>query len=97
MEMLRAATRNIAVAYGKQEDLGTVEPGKVADLLILDKNPLQAADNYRSIHQIIKEGVVVDRGTLPMNPVLTKAMGPPAEEEASYIPFLSSGKFPCCC
>ena len=56
MEMLRAATRNIAVAYGKDKDLGTLEPGKIADLLILDKNPLQAAENYRSIHMIFKDG-----------------------------------------
>ncbi len=76
MEMLRAATRNVAVAYGVDEDLGTVEPGKIADLLILDRNPLQAAENYRSIHSVIQEGVVVDRDALPLNPVLTRSPEP---------------------
>jgi imidazolonepropionase-like amidohydrolase len=89
MEMLRAATRNIAVAYGKEKDLGTIEEGKIADLLILDKNPLQGAENYRSIHTIIKDGAVVDREALPLNPILTKPMDPPVEEEAAYIPFLT--------
>lgn len=98
MEILKAATRNIAVAYGKDQDLGTLEPGKVADLLILDKNPLEAAANYRNIHIVLKEGVLVDRNALPLNPILTKPMDSPAEEEDFYVPFLArSGKFPMCC
>lgn len=84
MEMLRAATRNIAAAYAKDKDLGTVEPGKIADLLILDKDPLQAAENYRSIHRILKAGVLVDREVLPMNPIQTRPMEPLPEEAASY-------------
>jgi imidazolonepropionase-like amidohydrolase len=97
MEMLKAATRNIALAYGKEKDLGTLEPGKIADILILDKNPLQAAENYRRIHTIVKEGVIVDRNALPTNPILTKSPEPPAPEEDHYIPFLGGGrKFPGC-
>jgi imidazolonepropionase-like amidohydrolase len=96
MELLRAATRNIARAYGKEADLGTLEPGKIADLLILDANPLDAARNYRRIHMIVKDGVVIDRDNLPQHPILTQPMGPPVEEEASYKPFLSGGKFPQC-
>lgn len=96
MQMLQAATRNIAVAYGKGRDLGTIEPGKMADMLVLDKNPLEAADNYRTILQVIKAGTVVDRDALPANPILTNPLAPPAAEEASYIPFLSPGKFPSC-
>lgn len=97
MQILKAATRNIAVAYGKDKDLGTLEPGKIADLLILDKNPLLAAENYRSIHTVIKDGVVVDRDELPLNPVLTRPMEPPVEEEASYIPVIKIGaRFPMC-
>jgi imidazolonepropionase-like amidohydrolase len=97
MEMLRAATRNVATAYGMDKDLGTLEPGKIADLLILDKNPLEAADNYRSIHMIFKDGVLVDRDILPVNPILTNPMEPPIEEEASYVPFfVGGGQFPMC-
>jgi len=96
MDMLRAATKNIAVAYGKEKDLGTLEPGKIGDLLILDKDPLQAAENYRSIHAIVKDGLVVDREALPVNAILTRPMEPPAEEEACHAPFLSARKFPMC-
>jgi len=96
MQILQAATRNIAEAYGKDKDLGTLEKGKIADLLILDKDPLQAAENYRSIHTIIKDGAVIDREALPLNPILTKP-DPAAEEEASYIPFIASGpRLPMC-
>ena len=96
MTLLKAATRNIAVAYGKDKDLGTLEAGKIADLLILDKNPLQAAANYRGIHAIFKDGVRVDREALPAAPLLTGPLEPPAEEEASYVPFFTSSKFPAC-
>lgn len=96
MEMLRAATRNIAVAYGRSQNLGTLEPGKVADLLILDKDPLQSAANYRSIHAIFKDGALVDRDALPLEPMLTKPTEP-AAEESSYIQFLSTAtSFPVC-
>jgi imidazolonepropionase-like amidohydrolase len=97
MEMLRAATRNVAAAYGKEKVLGTIEPGKIADLLILDRNPLEAARNYRSIYAVIKDGSVVDVDSLPANPILTAPFEPPLEEEASYVPFQHVGaRFPMC-
>jgi imidazolonepropionase-like amidohydrolase len=74
MEMLRAATRNVAMAYGKDKDLGTLEAGKLADIVVLDQNPLLAAENYSSIHCVIKSGTVVDRDALPVKPLLTKEM-----------------------
>jgi imidazolonepropionase-like amidohydrolase len=97
MEMLRAATRNIAVAYGKETDFGTIEVGKVADLLILDSNPLEAAKHYRAIHSVIKDGVVVDREALPTKPILTLPLDPPSNEQSAYIPaYRSDIRFPMC-
>lgn len=87
-DMLRAATINIARAYGKDADIGSITVGKYADLLILDRNPLQSADNYRSIDTIIKAGVVVNRETLPTNPLLTRPLEPGPPEAADYIPFV---------
>jgi imidazolonepropionase-like amidohydrolase len=96
MVMLKAATRNIAVAYGMDKNLGSLEAGKVADMLILDKNPLLSADNYRSIHTIIKDGLNVDRQALPVKPMLTRPLDAPAEEESTYVPFFAGSKFPMC-
>jgi cytosine/adenosine deaminase-related metal-dependent hydrolase len=72
MELLRAATRNIALAYGKDDELGTLEPGKHADMLILDHDPLLSAKNYRSIRCVIKDGVLIDHDALPSEPILTR-------------------------
>lgn len=72
MDALMAATRNIACAYQVDADLGTIEKGKIADLLILDKDPLQSAANYRSISLVMKEGSIVDRDALPTRKLLTR-------------------------
>lgn len=64
MEILKSATSNIAKAYKLDARIGTVEAGKIADLLILDRDPLDSAQNYRSIHAVIKDGKVVDRERL---------------------------------
>jgi hypothetical protein len=71
MDALMAATSNIARAYKVDRDLGTLEPGKLADLLILDRNPLESAANYRHISLVMKEGRVIDRDALPTRKVLT--------------------------
>lgn len=97
IQLLRAATRNIAEAYGKGADLGTLEAGKIADLLILDRDPFASAENYRSIRTVIKDGAVVDLDALPEHAILTGELDPPAEEEASFKYFLDPGaQFPSC-
>jgi imidazolonepropionase-like amidohydrolase len=72
MDILMAATRNIARAYGVDRDLGTLEVGKFADLLILDANPLVSADNYRTISLVMKEGQIVERDALPTQRLLSQ-------------------------
>lgn len=96
MEMLRAATRNIALAYKKDGDLGTLQAGKKADIVILDDDPLASVANYRKIHTVVKDGALIDRDALPSNPVLTAAAASPDPEEASYVPFLAVGTLPPC-
>lgn len=77
MEILKSATSNIARAY-KKDEIGTLEPGKRADLVILDANPLESARNYRRINSVIKDGKVVNLGALPEKPVISskKALTP---------------------
>jgi peptidyl-prolyl cis-trans isomerase A (cyclophilin A) len=70
MDAILAATRNIALAY-KRPDLGTIEKGKLADVVVLDADPLDDLNNIRKIAMVIKDGSVIDRTKLPMRKVLT--------------------------
>ena len=70
MDILIAATRHGAEAYHLDDDRGTIQVGKRADLLILESNPLLDINNLRDIAMILKEGVIVDRDVLPTNPIL---------------------------
>ena len=57
-EALRAATMNPARALGRERDLGVVERDKLADLVILDGDPLADIQNIRKVHRVIKAGIV---------------------------------------
>lgn len=70
MEILKTATSHVAHAY-KLKEIGTLEPGKIGDLVILDADPLQSARNYRRINAVIKDGKVVDLGSLPASPIIS--------------------------
>ncbi len=73
MTAIVSATRNIAAAYHKLDQFGTLEAGKSADLLILDGDPLENIENIRRISTVMKEGQIVDRQRLPLKKVLTAA------------------------
>lgn len=64
METLRAATLHGAQAIGYAQDLGSIEEGKLADLVILDKNPLDNIRNTTFIRYVMKNGVLFDGDTL---------------------------------
>lgn len=55
---LRAATLNAARMIGRDADYGSVAAGKVADLLVLDANPLEDVRNVRRIFRVIRGGTV---------------------------------------
>jgi len=58
--VLQAATLNAARMVGREADLGTVAPGKLADLVILDANPLEDIRNTRRIHRVMRGGNLHD-------------------------------------
>lgn len=58
-QTLIAATKHGAAICGVGDDLGTVEIGKVADLIVVGANPLENIDHLRQLHLVIKDGVVV--------------------------------------
>jgi imidazolonepropionase-like amidohydrolase len=58
IDAIIAATNNSAKALRLEKDRGIIEAGKVADLLVLDKNPLVNIDNIGSVDMVIKNGGV---------------------------------------
>jgi imidazolonepropionase-like amidohydrolase len=58
LEILRASTLNGAIAANQQSVLGSIEVGKLADLVLLDKNPLIDLENLKRIDLVLKSGKV---------------------------------------
>ena len=65
-EALRAGTINVATGMGMKSDFGSLEVGKVADLVVLDANPLENIRNSTSIRYVMKGGELYDGDTLDM-------------------------------
>ena len=61
---LQAATINAARAMHWEDRLGSVEVGKLADIVLLDANPLEDITNVRKIHAVVADGRFLDRTTL---------------------------------
>jgi imidazolonepropionase-like amidohydrolase len=64
MEALQTATKNAAAYFGKLNSMGTIEKGKLADLVLLDANPLQSIGNTRKISAVVVNGRLLDRQAL---------------------------------
>ena len=64
IEALRAATLNPVRFLHREKDSGTVSEGKLADLVLLDENPLENISNTRKVNAVIVNGRLLDRKTL---------------------------------
>jgi Tol biopolymer transport system component len=64
LEVLRAATLHGAEAIGYAQDLGSLETGKLADLVVLAKDPLEDIHNTNSVRYVMKNGEVYEGDTL---------------------------------
>ena len=73
VEALRSATLNPATFFGLEQTLGTIEPGKIADLVLLDANPLDDIRNTQRINAVVLNGRLFDRKAL--DKMLDKAQG----------------------
>jgi imidazolonepropionase-like amidohydrolase len=66
LDALRSATINPAIFMNKTTDFGSVEVGKLASLILLNKNPLENIDNTKTIETVILRGKVYDRKALDL-------------------------------
>jgi imidazolonepropionase-like amidohydrolase/Tol biopolymer transport system component len=64
LEALRCGTLNGARYLGMDKDIGSIEPGKLADLAILDANPLENIRNSESVKYTVVNGRVFDAATM---------------------------------
>ena len=71
VEALRSATLNPAKFFGLDQTLGTIEQGKIADLVLLDANPLLDIRNTQRINAVVSNGRLFDRKAL--DKMLTEA------------------------
>jgi hypothetical protein len=66
-----AATKNGAIASQRLEEFGTLETGKLADILLLDADPTADIANIHKLHMVMKDGRVIDHRALPEKPLWT--------------------------
>jgi Tol biopolymer transport system component/imidazolonepropionase-like amidohydrolase len=64
VEVLRTATTVSAEALGAAADLGSIEPGKLADLVVIDGNPLVNIRDLRRVKRVMKDGRLYDLDAL---------------------------------
>jgi imidazolonepropionase-like amidohydrolase len=66
LDTIRIATYNSALFLGKADQLGSVDRGKLADLVLLSKDPAADINNAKSIVLVMKNGQVIDESQLPL-------------------------------
>ena len=66
LNVIQIATYNSAVFLGKADQLGSLEAGKLADLVLLSKDPTVDINNAKSIVFVMKNGQLVDESQLPL-------------------------------
>lgn len=67
-QALRVATLSPAETLGLAKDLGSLEAGKLADFVVLEKNPLEKIEHSETVVLVVKNGTAYDPATLARNP-----------------------------
>jgi len=96
MTAIQAATLNVARTFKKDRDYGSVEPGKVADLAIVEGDPLEDIWMTQNVKMVVMDGKVIDHGfTKYKNPIASfySFQSLPLDLEISPL-FLTEGSGP---
>jgi imidazolonepropionase-like amidohydrolase len=81
LEALQTATYNPAKCLGKLDSMGTVERGKVADLVLLDADPLQDIRNTQRIAAVVVGGKIHQKAALQKMLAQIEAMAKKSKKE----------------
>jgi imidazolonepropionase-like amidohydrolase len=65
-EIIRMATLNSARHLGREDEIGSIAPGKIADAVLLSADPTADINNAKAIVVVIKAGALIDEDKLPM-------------------------------
>ena len=76
-DVLRCATLRGAEIIGYAQDLGSIEPGKLADLVVLSRNPLEDIRNTNTVRWVVKNGELYDGDTLDRTWPSPRKLKPP--------------------
>jgi imidazolonepropionase-like amidohydrolase len=66
LNAIRIATLNAARFLGRERDLGSIEEGKIADLVLLDADPIANINNAKRVNLVVKNGEIIDRSKLDL-------------------------------
>ena len=69
MEIIVMSTRNGAYAMDRLDDFGTLEAGKIADLVILSENPVATVEAFRTLTHVMRAGVLHEQAELAYRPI----------------------------
>lgn len=64
LDIIKIGTLNAATLLGKERELGSIEENKLADLVLLDANPVEDINNTKKINLVIKNGEIINREKL---------------------------------
>jgi imidazolonepropionase-like amidohydrolase len=64
LQAIRVATRYPAESLGIDKDLGSLEAGKLADFMVLERNPLEKIENSETVELVVKNGTAYDPKSL---------------------------------
>lgn len=64
MEAIKSATSVASQSCWIDDSIGSIEIGKLADMIVLDESPVNQIENLRTISEVIKDGEFVDRNNL---------------------------------